>query len=78
MAHFFWKLGYNITCSLKGKDLNFHPLTRLNSPFSDFPNLPTAAFRPLLKYFTISGVLGLCFKQGWSRWKAKTRGYTSH
>jgi len=35
------------------------------------------AFRPLLKFLTISGVLGLRFKRGWSYWKAKTRGYKS-
>jgi hypothetical protein len=40
MTHFFWKLRYNITCSPKGKDPNFHLLTRLNSRFRDFSNLP--------------------------------------
>jgi len=42
-------------------------------------NLPVeVVFRPLLKVLTISGVLGLRFKRGWSRWKVKTRGYKSH
>jgi len=30
---------------------------------------------PLLRFLTISRVLELHFKWGWSRWKAKTRGY---
>jgi hypothetical protein len=74
-----FEVRYNITCSPKGKDPNFHLLTRLNNRFSDFPNMPTEAiFWPLLRYLTISGVLGLHFKRGWSRQKAKTRAYKSH
>jgi hypothetical protein len=34
-------------------------------------------FRPLLRFLTISRVLELFFKRGWSRWKAKTLGYKS-
>jgi hypothetical protein len=79
VARFFSKLRYNITCSPKGKDPNFHPLTCLNSRFNDFLNLPAeVVFRPLLRYFTIYGILGLRFKQGWSRQKSKTRGYKFH
>jgi len=79
MTYFFWMLRYNIICSPKGKDLNFHPVTCLNSRFSNFPNMPAeVVFRPLLILFTISRVLGFRFKQGWSRWKAKTRGYKSY
>jgi hypothetical protein len=79
IARFFLKLRYNITYSPKGKDPNVHPLTCLNSRFSDFLNLPAGVvFRPLLRLFTIYGVLVLRFKQGWSRRKAKTRGYKFH
>jgi hypothetical protein len=52
---------------------------RLNSRFSEFPNLPAeVVFQPLLRSLPISRVIGLCFKRGWSRQKAKTRGYKSH
>jgi hypothetical protein len=79
MAHFFSKIRYNITGSPKGNDPNFHSLMRLNSRFSDFPNLPTeVVFQPPLRSLTISGVLGLRFKRGWSRRKANTRSYKSH
>ena len=79
MARFFSKLRYNIICFPKGKDPYFHPLTCLYSHFSDFPNLPVeVVFRPLLRFVTISGVLGFHFKQGWSRMKAKTWGYKSN
>jgi hypothetical protein len=51
---------------------------RLNSRFSDFPNLAAeVVFQPLLRSLPISRVIGLCFKRGWSRQKAKTRGYKS-
>jgi hypothetical protein len=79
MDCFFLKLRYNITCSPKGKDLYFHPLTRLYSRFSDFPNLPAEViFWPLLRFVTIFGVLGFHFKRGWSYRKSKTQGYKSH
>jgi len=78
MICFFWKLKCNITCFLKGKD-PISPVTCLDSCFSDFLNLPAEfAFWPLFIFFTISKVLGLCFKWGWSCWKAKIRGYKSH
>jgi hypothetical protein len=35
------------------------------------------AFRPLLIFLTISRILELRFKWGWSRWEAKTRSYKS-
>jgi hypothetical protein len=63
----------------EGNDPNFHLLTHLNNRFSDFPNLPAeVTFRLLLNVFTISGVLGLRFKRGWSRRKVKTWGYKSY
>ena len=68
----------NITCFPEREETQFSPLTRLDCHFSDFLNLlAEVAFRPLLRFFTISGVLGLRFKEGWSRWKAKTRAYKS-
>ena len=62
----------------KGKGPNFSPLTHLDSRFCDFPNLSVeVVFRPLLRFVTISGVIELHFKRGWSRWKDKTWGYKS-
>ena len=50
----------------------FSPLTHLDSYYSDFLNLPAkVTFKPLLKFLTISVVVGLRLKRCWSHWKLR-------
>jgi len=57
--------------------LLFWTVTLLNCYSFESLLYTEVAFRPPLRFLTLSRVLWLCFKQGLSRWKAKTRGYKS-